>query len=194
MVRSGRIATIGVLAAALLAAGLVATPAHDGPIEQTPPDERDLWVSLGARIHGGFGSLIAVGIRIGDDARQKLGAAPRELDVTYFTSPEAPCPCVVDGVMVATRASPGQASLRVADAPAGAGLFGRVTIRHKPSGRVLEYAVPAAIWPRLRDINKEPTGTARWNAVMAIPAAELMTVREEPVAAAQPAKPQETKP
>jgi hypothetical protein len=187
-------ATTGVLAAALLAAGLVATRAHDGPIETTPPDERDLWVSLGARVHGGFGSLIAVGIRIGDDARQKLGAAPRELDVTYFSSPGAPCPCIVDGVMIATRASPGQASLRVADAPAGENLFGRVVIRHKPSGRTLEYAVPEKIWPRLRDINQEPTGTARWNAVMAIPAAEMMTVRELPAAAAQTAKPQETKP
>ncbi|MBK5962346.1 hypothetical protein CCR97_29765 [Rhodoplanes elegans] len=167
---------------AFAAAGVGPLAAHDGPIETTPPDERDLWISLGARVHGGFGSLIAAGIRIGDDARQKLGAAPRELDVTYHTSPGAPCPCMVDGVMIATRASPGQASLRVADTPAGDGLFGRVIIRHKPSGRTLDYAVPAAIWPRLRDINKEPTGIARWDAVMAIPAAEMMTVRELPPA------------
>ncbi|MFL9824460.1 formylmethanofuran dehydrogenase subunit E family protein [Rhodoplanes sp. SY1] len=171
---------------AILPAGVGPLAAHDGPIETTPPDERDLWISLGARVHGGFGSLIAAGIRIGDDARQKLGAAPRELDVTYHTSPGAPCPCIVDGVMIATRASPGQASLRVADTPAGDGLFGRVVIRHKPSGRTLDYAVPATIWPRLRDINKEPTGIARWDAVMAIPAADMMTVRELPPAPPAP--------
>lgn len=180
--RHRALATAGALAV-LLAAPVAA---HDGPIETTPPDERDLWVSLGARVHGGFGSLIAAGIRIGDDARQKLGAAPRELDVTYFSSPGAPCPCVVDGVMIATRASPGQATLRVSDAPAGDDLFGRVVIRHRPSGRTLEYAVPDTIWPRLRDINKEPTGTARWDAVMAIPAAEMMMVRELPPAPPTP--------
>lgn len=174
----------GALAALLAITWPVAGPlaAHDGPVETTPPDERDFWISLGARVHGGFGSLIAAGIRIGDDARQRLGAAPRELDVTYFSSPGAPCPCLVDGVMIATRASPGQASLRVAETPAGDGLFGRVVIRHKPSGRTLDYAVPTTIWPRLRDINKEPTGIARWDAVMAIPATEMMTVRELPPA------------
>lgn len=182
--RARGVVVCGGLAAllAVAAAGVAPLAAHDGPIETTPPDERDFWISLGARVHGGFGSLIAAGIRIGDDARQKLGAAPHELDVTYFSSPGAPCPCIVDGVMIATRASPGQASLRVADTPAGDGLFGRVVIRHKPSGRTLDYAVPAAIWPRLRDINKEPTGIARWDAVMAIPTTEMMTVRELPPA------------
>ncbi|MTW14735.1 thioesterase [Rhodoplanes serenus] len=175
------------LAAVALLAVVVAAPplhAHDGPIETTPAEERDLWVSLGARVHGGFGSLIAVGIRIGDDARRRLGAAPRELDVTYRSSPGAPCACIVDGVMIATRASPGQGTLRVADAPAGPGLFGQVVIRHRPSGRVVAYAVPETIWPRLRDINKEPTGVGRWDAVMAIPAAELMTVQDIPAAEA----------
>lgn len=181
--RARGVVVCGGLAAllAVASAGVGPLAAHDGPIETTPADERDFWISLGARVHGGFGSLIAAGIRIGDDARQKLGAAPRELDVTYFSSPGAPCPCLVD-VMIATRASPGQASLRVADTPAGDGLFGRVVIRHKPSGRTLDYAVPTAIWPRLRDINKEPTGIARWNAVMAIPAAEMMTVQDLPPA------------
>jgi hypothetical protein len=184
-------ARIGMGAAPLAAVALLAVvvgagrpAAHDGPIETTPAEERDLWVSLGARVHGGFGSLIAVGIRIGDDARRRLGAAPRELDVTYRSSPAAPCPCIVDGVMIATRASPGQGTLRVADAPAGSGLFGQVVIRHRPSGRAVAYAVPETIWPRLRDINKEPTGVGRWDAVMAIPTAELMTVQDIPAAEA----------
>jgi formylmethanofuran dehydrogenase subunit E len=168
------------LAAGLALGALVApvlSSAHDGPIIETPADERDLWISLGARIHGGFGTLIAVGIRIGDDARQRLQAQPRELDVTYYSSLE-PCPCIVDGVMIATRASPGQATLRVSDAPAGAGEFGRVVIRHKPSGRALEYVVPARIWPTLRDANQDKSGVARWNAVMGIPETELYARRD----------------
>src|SRR6187200_1474348 len=80
MTRSGDIMKAGV-AAACMTLLLLAQPAraHDGPIAETPPVERDLWISLGARIHGGFGSLIAVGIRIGEDARQRLQASPRDL-------------------------------------------------------------------------------------------------------------------
>ena len=153
--------------------GQAVSVAHDGPITETPADERDMWISLGARIHGGFGSLIAVGIRIGDDARQRLQAQPRELDVTYYSSPDAPCPCIVDGVMIATRSSPGTSTLRVSETPASAGQFGRVVIRHKPSGRTLDYVVPASIWPTLRDANKDPSGVARWNSVMRIPESDL---------------------
>lgn len=171
------------LALAAMLSGQSASLAHDGPIAETPADERDLWISLGARIHGGFGSLIAVGIRIGDDARQRLQALPRELDVTYYTSPEAPCPCIVDGVMIATRASPGQATLRVSETPVGAGQFGRIVIRHKPSGRALDYVVPTSVWPVLRDANKDPSGVSRWNAVMRIPEAELYTCTDASAAA-----------
>ena len=38
------------------------------------PDE---WVTLGARVHGGFGSFIPLGI----DAAKRLNAKPRELTV-----------------------------------------------------------------------------------------------------------------
>lgn len=45
----------------------------------------DQWVELGRRVHGGFGSYIALGIRIGLDAMQRLNATPRTLDVTYYS-------------------------------------------------------------------------------------------------------------
>src|SRR4051794_24608565 len=142
--------------------------ALDSPIAETPPMERDLWISLGARIHGAFGSLIAVGIRIGDDARQQLRAAPRELDVTYYSGAAAPCPCVVDGIMVATYASPGQRTLRVADMPASEGQFGRVVIRHKETKRALEYIIPQASAPQILAANRG-TQIERWNAIMTMP-------------------------
>lgn len=49
------------------------------------------WVELGARVHDGFGSYIALGIRIGLDAIQHLSAQPRDLDVTYYNGSTAPC-------------------------------------------------------------------------------------------------------
>jgi hypothetical protein len=62
------------------------------------PDE---WVKLGRRVHGDFGSYIAVGIRIGLDAVKRLQAQPRDLKVTYQEGQNSPCPCVVDGMAIA---------------------------------------------------------------------------------------------
>lgn len=41
------------------------------------------WIELGCQVHGHFGSSIALGIRIGLDARERLNAEPRALAVTY---------------------------------------------------------------------------------------------------------------
>jgi hypothetical protein len=40
-------------------------------IRAETPEE---WIKLGARVHGGFGSFIPVGIRIGEDAMKRLNA------------------------------------------------------------------------------------------------------------------------
>lgn len=42
----------------------------------------EAWVELGAQVHDGFSTYIALSIRIGLDAKERLQAAPRELDVT----------------------------------------------------------------------------------------------------------------
>ncbi len=163
----------------LAAMPVAATQAHDGPVATSPPADRDAWIELGTRVHGGFGTLIALGIRIGDDAMRELKAKPRELDVTYYSGAEAPCPCAVDGIIVAASSSPGQNSLRVSPDKAEAGQFGRALIRHKPTGRTLEYVVPISAWPTLRDANKLPI-VARWNAVMEQPDDRLFARRELP--------------
>jgi hypothetical protein len=55
---------------------------------QTPED----WIKLGTRIHGGFGPLIPIGIRIGLDSLTRLKAEPRTVSVTYYSGEKAPCP------------------------------------------------------------------------------------------------------
>ena len=72
------------------------------------------WVRLLTRVHGGFGSFLPVGIRIGEDAMKRLNAKPRELSVTFYQGDGVPCPCPADGVMLAVGASPGQGTLQVA--------------------------------------------------------------------------------
>ena len=59
----------------VLFAVLLLSCASAGARAETPEE----WVKLGARVHGGFGSFIPVGIRIGEDAMKRLNAQPREL-------------------------------------------------------------------------------------------------------------------
>ena len=136
----------------------------------------DDWIATGERVHGGYGSLIALGVRIGLDAREKLSAQPRDLDVTYYDGEKTPCACVVDGILIATSASPGQGSLRVATERAPAAAFGVALIRHRKTGAALRYTVPFSALPKLGAINREQDAKGRHAAVMAEPAATWFSV------------------
>jgi formylmethanofuran dehydrogenase subunit E len=100
-------------------------------------------VVLGTRIHGAFGSYLALGIRIGDEALSRLQANRGEVDVTVVDGPTTPCPCIADGLMIATGATPGRGTLRVAEAKAAAGTFGIVTITRLKDGVRLRVVIPS---------------------------------------------------
>ena len=136
------------------------------------------WVKLLTRVHGGFGSFLPVGIRIGENAIGRLNAQPRELSVLFYQGEGTPCPCAADGVMLAVSASPGQGTLRVAPEKSPPGTFAVVVIRPRKGGEGLKYVVPMSLMPKLGEINKtiqDPMG--RYNAVMALP--ELFSVSLE---------------
>jgi hypothetical protein len=156
----------------MFAAALAAAPAA----AQTP----EQWIDWGSRVHGGFGVLIAVGIRIGQDALQRLEAKPRELDVTYFDSPLAPCPCIADGLIVALSASPGQRTLRIAAEPATSGYYGEVLIRHRRSGAQVRYCIRPEAIAALDEIQKKRDFRYRYDAVMARPPEALFGVSPDP--------------
>lgn len=153
------------LALAILAAAL-ASPAA----AQSTPEE---WVRLGERIHGGFGTFIALGIRIGQDAVKHLGAQPRELDVTYYDGVATPCPCVADGIMIATYASPGQGTLRIAAEKTSPELMGAVVIRSRKTGEAIRYTIPDSLRPKLAEWNKANDPLGRYRVVMAEPEANV---------------------
>lgn len=132
---------------------------------QAPSD----WIRLGEAVHGGFGTLIPLGIRIGLDARERLKAGPRELDVTYLDGARTPCACVVDGILIATTASPGQGSLRVLPEKAAAGLAGEVLVRHRKTGAQLRYRIPEASYAEVLKWNADTTPDERFRRVMAAP-------------------------
>lgn len=161
------------LRAAALAAVLIVPSAA---VRAETPEE---WVKLGARVHGGFGAFIPVGIRIGEDAMKRLNAKPRELAVTYYSGEGVPCPCSVDGVMLAISASPGQRSVQVAAEPSPPGTFAVVVIRPRKGGNGLKYTVPIAFLPRLGEINKSiQDPLARYDAVMKLEG--LFSVEPDP--------------
>ena len=124
------------------------------------------WIELGARVHGAFGAFIPIGIRIGLDAKERIKADPRELAVTYYTGEKAPCPCIADGVMLATNASPGQGTLVIAPEKAPAGLLAVVVVRNRKTGEGLRYTVGDAWLPKVLEWNKTSDPAGRFDAAM----------------------------
>lgn len=146
------------LLAMILLACLAATSAR----AETPDD----WIKLGTRIHGFFGSYLAVGIRIGLDALDRLHAQPRGVTVVYYSGPKSPCPCPVDGIAIATVASVGQGTLQVSPEKAPVDAMGVAVIRSKATGAGLKYTIPLSWLARLDEINKDDYSLGRFNAVM----------------------------
>jgi hypothetical protein len=170
--------THNIIAALLFLALTTPALSHPGhsPVEDRTTENRDYWIERGAQIHGGFGSLIALGIRIGDDAMRVLEAERRELDVTYVSGKTAPCPCVADGIMVVTMASPGQGTLRVAAEPAEEGVYGRAVFRHRKTGKAVEYTIANGVSALIGTANSAPVGK-RWSLIMDAPQDSLFARR-----------------
>jgi hypothetical protein len=147
---------LGVVAILLSLAG--PRPAHSETKEQ--------WIELGARIHGAFGAFIPVGIRIGLDAKERLKADARGLSVTFYNGEKPPCPCVADGVMIATQASPGQGTLQISPEKAPPGVMAMIIVRNRKTGEGLKYTISDEWLPKILGWNKsEPLD--RFDAAMA---------------------------
>jgi formylmethanofuran dehydrogenase subunit E len=139
------------------------------------PDE---WVTLGARVHGGFGAFIPLGIKIGLDAVSRLDAKPRDLSVLYYDSDASPCACFADGVAIAIYASVGQRTLTIAPEKAPPGSVAVIVIRPRHGGPGFKYTIPTSALPKLGEMNKTLDPRGRYDAVMA--ADELFQVEPAP--------------
>ncbi|UFW85916.1 formylmethanofuran dehydrogenase subunit E family protein [Bradyrhizobium barranii] len=128
-------------------------------------ETKDEWIALGTKIHGAFGPFIPVGIRIGLDAKEKLHADSRNLTVTYYNGTKPPCPCVADGIMIATQASPGQGTLQVSPESAPDGMMAVIVIKNRKTGEGLRYKISDEWLPKiLAWIKSDPSG--RYDAAM----------------------------
>lgn len=145
-----------------LTAVLVTAVLGSSALAETPEE----WVKLGARVHGGFGAFIPVGIRIGLDAANQLKSQPRQLSVTYFDNPKSPCACFADGVAIATVASVGQRTVAIAPEKAPDDAAAVIVIRPRQGGEGLRYVIPMNVLPRLAEMNRSLEPLARYHAVM----------------------------
>jgi formylmethanofuran dehydrogenase subunit E len=145
---------------------LVAVSAISGAGRAETPEQ---WIELGARVHGGFGAFIPAGIRIGLDALERLKAERRGVTVTFYSGEKAPCPCIADGVMLATQASPRQGTLRVAAEKAPPGLLAVVVIRDRKTGAGLRYGVSDNWMAKIVDWNRTLDPAGRYQAAMSAP-------------------------
>ena len=128
-------------------------------------ETKEEWITLGARIHGAFGPFIPVGIRIGLDAVDKLKAEPRGLTVTYYNGAKPPCPCVADGIMIATHTSPGQGTLQISPDKAPDGMMAVIVITNRKSGESVRYTIADEWLPKILGwIKSDPS--ARYDSAM----------------------------
>jgi formylmethanofuran dehydrogenase subunit E len=128
-------------------------------------ETKDEWIAIGARMHGAFGPFIPVGIRIGLDAKEKLKADPRGLTVTYYNGSKPPCPCIADGVMIATQASPGQGTLQISPDKAPDGTIAVIVITNRKIGEGLRYTIADEWLPKILGwIKSDPS--ARYDSAM----------------------------
>lgn len=104
-------------------------------------ETKEEWIALGARVHGGFGPFIPVGIRIGIDALQRLKAERHDVTVTYYDAGLPPCPCIADGIMIATQATPGQKTLVIAPEKAPDEYMAVIVIRNRKTNEAVRYTI-----------------------------------------------------
>ena len=74
----------------------------------------------------------------------------------FYTGEKSPCPCIADGVMLATQASPGQGTLQVAAEKAPDGLLAVVVVRDRKSGASVRYTVADEWMARIADSEQDP--------------------------------------
>jgi formylmethanofuran dehydrogenase subunit E len=104
-------------------------------------ETKEEWIALGARVHGGFGPFIPVGIRIGIDALQRLNAPRHEVIVTYYDAGLPPCPCIADGIMIATQATPAQKMMIFSPDKPPDEFMAVIEIKNRKTNEAVRYSI-----------------------------------------------------
>jgi formylmethanofuran dehydrogenase subunit E len=128
-------------------------------------ETKDEWIALGARVHGGFGPFIPVGIRIGIDALERLKAPRHEVIVTYYDAGLPPCPCIADGIMIATQATPAQKMMIFSPEKPPEQFMAVIVIRNRKIDEAVRYSIAKEWHPKILAWRQlDPSG--RYDAAM----------------------------
>lgn len=104
-------------------------------------ETKEEWIALGARVHGGFGPFIPVGIRIGIGALERLKAPRHEVIVTYYDAGLPPCPCIADGIMIATQATPAQKMMIFSAEKPRDEFMAEIEIKNRKTNEAVRYSI-----------------------------------------------------
>ena len=130
-------------------------------------ETKEEWIILGARVHGGFGPFIPVGIRIGMDALERLKAPRHEVVVTYYDAGLPPCPCIADGIMIATQATPAQKMMTFSTETPPEEFMAVIVIRNRKTNDAVRYTI-AKDWHARILAWRQLDPSARYDAAMSV--------------------------
>jgi formylmethanofuran dehydrogenase subunit E len=131
-------------------------------------ETKEEWIALGARVHGGFGPFIPVGIRIGLDAMQRLKANRHDVTVLYYDGGLPPCPCVADGIMIATQATPGQKTLVMSPEKAPPEYMAVIIAKNRKTGEAVRYTIAKDWHPKILAWRTDLDPSGRYDAGMSV--------------------------
>jgi hypothetical protein len=90
---------------------------------------------MGGERSRAFGAFIPLGVKIGFDTVKRVDAEPRELAVLFYDSDAAPRACFADGIAIATYASVGHRTPKIAEEKAPLGMAAIIVIRPRAADR-----------------------------------------------------------
>ena len=135
------------------------------------------WTEWGERVHGGFGSLIALGIVVGNDSLVRLNAQRRDVTVEYTDGNNSPCACVLDGITISVSASLGQRTIKLNDYRTEDGLLARIKFTNKKTNQSIVYELPMSVMPMMANINKDYAPNKRLEAVLKLNPNSLYSIK-----------------
>jgi formylmethanofuran dehydrogenase subunit E len=69
------------------------------------------------RFHGHIGPFLAIGLRMGLVANERLGRAPMDTSAVVTVEPKPPKSCLVDGIQFSTGCTMGKRNIMITPAP-----------------------------------------------------------------------------
>lgn len=135
------------------------------------------WAEWGDRVHGGFGSLIAFGVVIGNDSLARLNAERRDVIVEYTDGAMTPCACVLDGITIAVSASLGQRTMKLNDYRTEDGLLARIKVTNKKTSQSIVYELPMSVMSLMATINRDYEPNKRLEAVQKLNPSLLYSIK-----------------